>query len=132
MKSFKMNGLSRLFSFVLIAVILVCTVGFAVGGLQSNKAPDPNNSGDIGSNTENTDEDTDQSKEPDENPSNQNQDNLENELPKEPAPEHTKYYNTITGILSNETSKFSLSIVNAYGCNILTSRYLSTCCLKNG
>ncbi len=57
MKTLKMNSLQKLVSFVVIAVLLICTVGFAVDGWQSpNDEPD---SGNVGDTTGETDENTD-------------------------------------------------------------------------
>lgn len=112
MKSFKTNGLSRLFSFVLIAVILVCTVGFAVGGLQSNNSLDSNNSGDVGNNTDNTDEDTD-NKDQINSTVDEDQDSSLDETNKEPIIQPVKYYNTITGleISENDTARSPLGVI---------------------
>ncbi len=58
MKTSNKNGLSRLVSFFLIAVLLIFTVGFAVNGWQSNPNEEPD-SGENGDKTENTDENKD-------------------------------------------------------------------------
>lgn len=57
MKSFKMNSLQKLISFILIAVLLICTVGFAADGWQS--PDDEPDSGKVDNTTDNTDENTD-------------------------------------------------------------------------
>ncbi len=91
MKSFKNSGIHRLLSFVLIAVLLICVVGFAVGGLQLNSDID-SDSGDIGDTTENTDENKDLTD------NNQTDDNSTLTPPEEPAEDIEKYYNKITGL----------------------------------
>ena len=99
MKTSKMNGLSRLLSFLLIAVLLICTVGFAVNGWQSKPNDEPD-SGDFGDNTDKTDENTDGT---DKNPNNQDG-NVETPTPPDSGDEITppveipKFYNTITGL----------------------------------
>ena len=94
MKSLKKGGLHRLLSFIRIAVLLVCVVGFAVGGVQLNTDIETN-SGDIGNNTENTDENTD-------NTISGGDEALTPSAPDEPIEEVKKYYNTITGLETTE------------------------------
>lgn len=105
MKSFKLNSLQRLVSFILIAVLLLCTVGFAAGGWQSPSTNEPD-SGDIGDKTDETDENKDGTTPPDNNvttpPS--NEDNIP-QLKPDDTPTHTppieditKHYNKITGL----------------------------------
>lgn len=116
MKSSKLNSLNRLLTFLLIAALLVCTVGFAAGGLQ----PDPNepDSGENGSETDKTDENKDGSTDinpPDSSIDKDNNDNSDTENNKENNNDETtqppieipkKFYNTATGLeVSEEISK---------------------------
>ena len=94
MKSFKKGGLHRLLSFILIAVLLVCVVGFAVGGVQLNNDIETN-SGDIGNNTENTDEDKD-------NTISGGDEAVTPSEPDEPVEEVQKFYNPVTGLETTE------------------------------
>ena len=92
MKSSKMNGLYRLVSFLLIAVLLFCTVGFATGGWQSeaDMTPDSGENGDTTNNTdENQDGDTDQTI---------NQDNNNSTDAPENNPPQIIYTSKITGL----------------------------------
>ena len=116
MKSSKLNSLNRLLSFLLIAVLLVCTVGFAAGGLQS--VPNEPDSGENGIPTDKTDENTDgnnnennPSLNPPEDSDNSNDDNSnednttppqEDLTPPEPPIEIPKYYNIATGLETTE------------------------------
>ena len=109
MKSNKMNSLQRLFAFLMIAVLLVCTVAFVAGGLQSTPDNDIN-SGDVGDETEKTDDNTDNT---DNTLNDTNQDLEDNESnnppntqPDEPSVNTPKFYNTMTGL---ETSEGALS-----------------------
>ncbi len=103
MKSFKNNNLQRLLSFILIAVLLICTVSFAVNGWQSSPDDEPD-SGDIGDNTDETDENTDGNNNqnaptPDDNgatPPTYGNDTLI-PPPQEDVVEEVKYSNIITG-----------------------------------
>jgi hypothetical protein len=107
MKSFKMNGLNKLVSLILIAVVLICTVGFAAGGWQSDPNDEPD-SGEVGDNTDKTDENKDGNNEQtdggEENtpPADENPDNSKPQLPsediKEPIIEPPKYYSSVTGL----------------------------------
>ena len=116
MKSSKLNSLNRLLTFLLIAALLVCTVGFAAGGLQ----PDSNepDSGENGSETDKTDENKDGSTDinpPDSSIDKDNNDNSDTENNKENNNDETtqppieipeKFYNTATGLeVSEEISK---------------------------
>lgn len=105
MKTFKKSGLQRLLSFILIAVLLVCVVGFAVGGMQLNTDIETN-SGDIGNNTENTDEDTDVE-------NGNKEDVLTPTVPDEPVEAPMKYYSTLTGleITEDELNKIPIGFV---------------------
>ena len=95
MKSFKMNSLQRLLSFLLLAVLLVLIIGFAASGWQaeSNNEPD---SGNVGNITDETDENTDGTDTPTNSPSTPDD--------KEPETEITtpKYYNKYTGLEVSE------------------------------
>ena len=93
MKSLKLNGLSRLLAFVLIAVILISVISIAVGGKQSTPDNEPD-SGDIGAPTDETDENTDGTQE------NENQDDappLEDTVVSE-----QKFYSIATGLEVSE------------------------------
>ena len=114
MKSFKMNSLQRLVSFILIAVLLICTVGFAANGWQStNDDPD---SGEVGDSTDKTDENTDGISPPSDNNSNDNQDGDstqnpgEDEIPDEPVIELPKYKSPITGLDISEETAFTTPV----------------------
>ncbi len=90
MKSLKMNGLSRLLAFVLIAVILISVISIAVGGKQSTPDNEPD-SGDIGASTDETDENTDGTTNTDQN----------TDRPTEPEDnivEPPKFYSPVTGL----------------------------------
>ena len=117
MKSSKLNSLNRLLTFLLIAALLVCTVGFAAGGLQ----PDPNepDSGENGPTTDKTDENKDGNNDSpsdpsidkdDNNTTNQDNNNADNNIQEEPTPPPIeipkKFYNAATGLeVSEEISK---------------------------
>ena len=58
MKSLKTNSLQRLLSFLLIAVLLVCVIGFAASGWQSETKDEPD-SGKVDDSIDKTDENTD-------------------------------------------------------------------------
>lgn len=119
MKSSKLNSLNRLLTFLLIAALLVCTVGFAAGGLQ----PDPNepDSGENGPTTDKTDENKDGNNDSpsdpsidkdDNNTTNQDNNNADNNIQEEPTPPPIeipkKFYNAATGLeVSEEISKRS-------------------------
>lgn len=114
MKSFKMNSLQRLVSFILIAVLLICTVGFAANGWQStNDDPD---SGEVGNSTDKTDENTDGISPPSDNNSNNNpggdsmENPNENEIPDEPVIELPKYKSPITGLEISEEEAFTTPV----------------------
>lgn len=116
MKSFKMNSLQRLVSFILIAVLLICTVGFAAGGWQStNDEPD---SGEVGDKTDKTDENTDGTPpSSDENKNNDSADVGEDtqkpddaEQPDEPVIEIPKYTSQITGLEVSSDVAFSTPV----------------------
>ncbi len=98
MKPFKMSSLSRLVSFVLIAVLLLCVVGFAAGGQQSTPNDEPD-SGDVGDNNDETDENKDGVNDNNED-NNEDSPNVdgENKIPDELPVELPKYYNTMTGL----------------------------------
>lgn len=105
MKTSKTNGLSRLLSFLLIAILLICTVGFAVNGWQSNPNDEPD-SGEVGDKTDKTDENTDGSQD------STDQNDTQNQLPPDsdnspPPIETPKFYNTITGLEIEETASFT-------------------------
>jgi len=92
MKSFKFDWPQRLIAFFLIAVLLICLVGFAANGWQdTDNEPD---SGDVGGTTDNTDENTDGNTENTQPP--QNDDSI-NTTPPETTPP-PKYFNPITGL----------------------------------
>ena len=93
MKSLKMNGLTRLLAFVLIAVILISVISIAVGGKQSTPNNDPD-SGDIGAVTDETDENKDGT---------QNEDNTETEPPiEDEGTSVPKFFNPATGLEVSE------------------------------
>ncbi len=115
MKSSKENGLHKFVSFILIAILLIFVVGFAVNGWQEDtKEPD---SGNVGDNNDNTDENTDGTQSPDTTPK-PDGDNTGNTLnpddnttgeTKPPIQEEIKepvYINTMTGL---ETSQEQVS-----------------------
>ena len=120
MKSFKMNNLQRLVSFLLIAMLLVGAVGFAVNGWQStddanNNSDDEQNSDSDENNDNNTDEDNNSSNNVDDE---NNDTTVEDELPpviETPPPviEEPKYYSAITGleITENLVNKTPLGFV---------------------
>lgn len=109
MKSLKMNGLQRLLSFVLIAVLLICIVGFAAGGWQSNPDNEPD-SGNVGDKTDKTDENTDgdNSNDTEQNtpPANDTPDDTETP----PVPEPPKYYSTVTGLEITEEQSTAIPL----------------------
>jgi len=105
MKSFKMSSLQKLVSFVLIAVLLICTVGFAADGWRSpNDEPDSGNVDDTtGEADENTDGDNPPNEEPTDPPTEDPTDVPSTEPEPEPitptpTPPAPVYTNTITGL----------------------------------
>lgn len=102
MKSFKMSSLQKLISFVLIAVLLICTVGFAADGWRS--PDDEPDSGNVGDTTGEADENKDGQTPPNTDPADKPQEDLPDNTPdvpdvSEPAPEPTPVYkNAITGL----------------------------------
>lgn len=102
MKSLKMNGLTRLLAFFLIAVILISVVSIAVGGRQSNPNNEPD-SGDVGNQTDETDENKDGQG------SGSEDKNTEPTPPTDDATVNTpKYYSIMTGLeISKEQSESS-------------------------
>ncbi len=101
MKSLKMSSLQKLISFILIAVLLICTVGFAADGWQS--PDDEPDSGNVGDTTGEADENTDGTTPPPESTDTPNED-LPTETPPveetpDPIPIPTPVYkNTMTGL----------------------------------
>ena len=100
MKSFKMNSLQKLVSFILIAVLLICTVGFAADGWQSpNDEPDSDKVGDT---TDKIDENTDGTTPPNtENTDSSTEDEEQEAPPEDTAPPpiiEPIYNNGITGL----------------------------------
>lgn len=95
MKSLKTNSLQRLLSFLLIAVLLVCVIGFAASGWQAENKDEPD-SGKVGDQTDKTDENTDGDNSETKQPTNSDtpQDSLENEPP--------KFFNKFTGLEISE------------------------------
>ena len=89
MNTQKTNSYGRLVAFFLVAIALICALGFAANGWQS----DPDNEPDSGDTDENNG-DTDENKDGDE---------TTEETPEPPAPE-IKYYNSLTGIEVDETT----------------------------
>ena len=94
MKSLKMSGLTRLLSFLLIAVILISVVSIAVGGRQSTNENEAQDDELKNENVDNNDENN-------ENNVNNEQESAstENETNKE---EQIKYYNKLTGLEVSE------------------------------
>ena len=90
MQTTKTNGFYKLVSFILIAVLLLCLVGFAASGWQSKPDNEPD-SGENGATTDKTDENKDGS---DNLNNNENSDN-KNDSTEDPV---TVYTNTITGL----------------------------------
>lgn len=88
MKSSKNGGLLRSLSFLMIAVILIGTIGFAAGGLQS----DPNVEPDSGKS------DKEQNGEADENTDGKEENNKVPEEPEEPEIYIPEYVNYLTGL----------------------------------
>ena len=91
MKSLKTNSLQRLLSFLLIAVLLICVIGFAASGWQAETEDEPD-SGKVGDSTDKTDENTDGNNSQADLPS--DSDNQQ-DLPENDPP---KYYNKFTGL----------------------------------
>lgn len=94
MKTLKLNSLQRLIAFVLITVLLLCVVGFAAGGRQSAPVNEPE-SGEVGNETDKTDENIDGNNQNGNTTPPDNTDESSN-------PEANKYYNTITGLEISE------------------------------
>ena len=94
MKSLKMNSLTRLLAFVLIAVILISVICIAVGGKQSTPNNEPD-SGDIGASTDETDENTDGATDND-------QTNDQLTKPEDIEVEQPKFYSPATGLQVTE------------------------------
>ncbi len=93
MTSFKLTGPYRLISFFLIAVLLICVVGFAVNGWENeNTVPD---SGENGNTTDNTDENTDGNNQLTPPNNTTGDDNNNNETIVTPE---EKFYNKLTGL----------------------------------
>ncbi len=109
MKSLKLNGLQRLLSFVLIAVLLICVVGFAAGGWQAPPDEEPD-SGNVGNATDETDENKDGNNKQDD--VDQGESGAETlDPPKDDPPIETpKYYSPITGLEISETQSQSVPI----------------------
>ena len=99
MKEKKMNSPQKLFTFILIAVLLVSTIGFAAGGLQLDTKADTN-SGEIGDNTDNTDDNK------------QNTEDNTDETLTPPADDENKvlYYHPMTGVKTEEDRSTSLPL----------------------
>ena len=95
MKSSKSNNLYRLVSFILIAVILLCSVGFAAANGEKN--PDSGKDDDKVNNTDENNDGTVNDKVPDDNQNNNNNNNPE--VPPDPKPVYT---NPITGLEVSE------------------------------
>lgn len=103
MKSLNLNGLKRPISFALIAILLLSTVAFAAGGVQSNQTDKPD-SGKVDQSTDNADENKDGNT--------PNTDNSQNTTPPvedsndPPQIVEPIYINTITGLaVSKEQSE---------------------------
>ena len=98
MKSSKTNSLQRLLSFLLIAILLVCVIGFAASGWQAEPSDEPD-SGKVGDSTDNPDENKDGDDAQTNSPT--DSDNQQ-DTQEPPAP---KYYNKYTGLeISEEES----------------------------
>ena len=100
MNTLKMSSLQKLTSFILIAVLLVCTVGFAANGWQSPQEDDPD-SDKVGDQTDNVDENIDGNSPPQQDPTDTSGDDIQknpqdNEVT--PAPSLPVYINPITGL----------------------------------
>ena len=100
MNTLKMSSLQKLISFILIAVLLVCTVGFAANGWQSPQEDDPD-SDKVGDQTDNVDENIDGNSPPQQDPTDTpsddtQKDTQDNAVP--PAPSLPVYINPITGL----------------------------------
>lgn len=110
MKSSKSNGLSRLIAFVMIAVLLICAIGFAANGWQSSPNDEPD-SGDVGGSADNTDENTDGNTNNNQNQDNTaNGENTENTPPEEILPPAPVYINNITGLEISEEENASVPL----------------------
>ncbi len=107
MKSSKPNSPQRLLSFVLIAILLICVVGFAAAGWNKSPETEPDIS-DV--NSDNESDEADENK--DGNQSNSdgneetNQENSDTEEPEKPE-EPPKYYSVVTGFEISEEEFFS-------------------------
>ena len=106
MKSSKTNGLGRLLSFVLIVVILLFTVGCAVGGFQFN-GDDLSENGNVDDKNDNTDENKDGENKDQEN--DVKDEDVDNTPPIDTTPQ-IKYYNTITGLEVSRELSFEMPI----------------------
>ena len=110
MKSSKMNSLHRLLSFILIAILLICTVSFAAKGWQStNDDPD---SGEVGDSNDKTDENIDGSTPPSDINNNQGGDSTQtpNKAPDDSLTELPKYTSPITGLEISEETAFTTPV----------------------
>ena len=103
MKSFKMNSLQRLLSFLLLAVFLVLIIGFAASGWQAEPNNEPD-SGNVGSSTDETDENTDGTNTPTNSPT------TPEDQQQKPEITPQKYYNKYTGLEVSEQEFYSYPI----------------------
>lgn len=99
----KSNSFKRLLSFLLIAVLIVCVIGFAASGWQTESKDEPD-SGEVGDSTNKTDENTDGENEQTTPPT--DSDNKQDvEVDNTP-----KYYNKFTGLEVTEQQFSSFPI----------------------
>lgn len=91
MKSSKTNSLQKLLSFLLIAILIICVIGFAASGWQAENKNEPD-SGNVGDTTDEPDENKDGNNTQTNSPtdSDNQQGTQESDTP--------KYYNKFTGL----------------------------------
>ncbi len=94
MNSTKQINTFKIVTFVLLAVLLVCTVGFAVNGWQGAPEDEPE-SGENGGTTDNTDENTDGTPPSDDSITDGN--GTKPPITEEPPAETPKFYSQLTG-----------------------------------
>lgn len=92
MKTFKSGNFARTVAFFLIAVAVICTIGFAANGWQSF-TNDGNNSGDVDSSGSNNSDNTD--------------DNTQNNNSDEPTVYIPKYVDYLTGLETSEAEYYT-------------------------
>lgn len=116
MKPLKLNSFHKFVCFVLIVILTISAVGFAVDGWQSDTPKEPD-SGDVGENTDKTDENKDGNQNKNDDPAPpqdgnkvENTDKEEENPPSDKVEEPTVYYNPITGAVCTEEEYNSLPI----------------------